>query len=95
MFDDRGARMVGRAFTPVKSALDIFVKDLGLVTAAAAAQRFPATLATTANQMFLMGAALGHGGDDDSGLLRVYEQWTSRSRPGPDGPTARRTHPPT
>lgn len=74
MFDDRGARMVGRAFTPVKSALDIFVKDLGLVTAAAAAQRFPATLATTANQMFLMGAALGHGGDDDSGLLRVYEQ---------------------
>lgn len=79
MFDDRGTRMVGREFTPVKSALDIFVKDLGLVTHAAAAARFPATLASTANQLFLMGSALGYGGDDDSGILRVFEQWTSRS----------------
>ena len=79
MFDDRGARMVRRDFTPVKSALDIFVKDLGLVTSAAAASRFPATLASTAKQLFLMGAALGYGGDDDSGLLRVFEQWTSHS----------------
>jgi 3-hydroxyisobutyrate dehydrogenase-like beta-hydroxyacid dehydrogenase len=81
MFDDRGARMVGRDFTPVKSALDIFVKDLGLVTSAAAAQRFPTTLASAANQVFLMGAALGYGGEDDSGILRVLEQWTSRSSP--------------
>jgi 3-hydroxyisobutyrate dehydrogenase len=95
MLDDRGARMVGRNFTPVKSALDIFVKDLGLVTSAAAAQRFPATLASAANQLFLMGSALGHGGEDDSGLLRVYEQWTSRSRPGPDGPHRATELPPT
>ncbi len=81
MLDDRGRRMVGREFSPVKSALDIFVKDLGLVTSAAAAQRFPATLASTANQLFLMGAALGYGGDDDSGILRVFEQWTA---PPPD-----------
>ncbi len=77
MLDDRGTRMIGRHFTPAKSALDIFVKDLGLVTTAAAAQRFPATLATAANHLFLMGAALGYGAEDDSGILRVFEQWTA------------------
>lgn len=78
MFDDRGARMVTHDFAPPKSALDIFVKDLGLVTTAATAQRFPATLATAANNLFLMGAALGYGQEDDSGILRVFEQWTAR-----------------
>lgn len=81
MLDDRGSRMLGREFGTVNSALDIFVKDLGLVTSAAAAQRFPATLASTANQLFLMGAALGYGGDDDSGILRVFEQWTAPPQP--------------
>ena len=75
MLDDRGPRMVTHDFAPPKSALDIFVKDLGLVTSAAAAQRFPATLATAANHLFLMGAALGYGQEDDSGILRVFEQW--------------------
>ncbi len=81
MLDDRGSRMLGREFGTVNSALDIFVKDLGLVTSAAAAQRFPATLASTANQLFLMGTALGYGGDDDSGILRVFEQWTAPPQP--------------
>ena len=35
MFDDRGARMVAGEFGDVRSALDIFVKDMGLVTGAA------------------------------------------------------------
>src|SRR6202000_2984097 len=35
MFDDRGARMVAGQFGDVRSALDIFVKDMGLVTGAA------------------------------------------------------------
>lgn len=78
MLDDRGARMVTHDFAPPKSALDIFVKDLGLVTTAATAQRFPATLATAANNLFLMGAALGYGQEDDSGILRVFEQWTAQ-----------------
>lgn len=78
MLDDRGSRMVERQFAPARSALDIFVKDLGLVTSAAAAQRFPATLATAANHLFLMGAALGYGQEDDSGILRVFEQWTAQ-----------------
>ena len=35
MLDDRGERMVDGAFDEAKSALDIFVKDMGLVTDAA------------------------------------------------------------
>ena len=81
MFDDRGRRMVAREFEEARSALDIFVKDLGLVTAAAAAERFPATLASAANALFLMGSALGFGKEDDSGIVRVFEQWATR-RPG-------------
>ncbi len=94
---DRGSRMIGREFGAVKSALDIFVKDLGLVTSSAAAQRFPATMAATANSLFLMGAALGYGGEDDSGILRVFEQWTARPAAETPGRTSCRgppTHPP-
>ena len=75
MFDDRGSRMVERAFEEPKSALNIFVKDLGLVLEAAGSQRFPTPLTTAANQLFLMGAAQGMGYEDDSGILRVYERW--------------------
>ena len=39
MLDDRGERMVDGAFDEAKSALDIFVKDMGLVTDAARAVR--------------------------------------------------------
>jgi 3-hydroxyisobutyrate dehydrogenase-like beta-hydroxyacid dehydrogenase len=62
--------------------LEIFVKDLGLVTDAAAEKRFPAPLASTANQLFLMGAAQGMAAEDDSGIVRIFEQWAS----GSDGP---------
>ena len=37
MFDDRGARMVTGDFAEVRSAMDIFVKDMGLVGGAAEA----------------------------------------------------------
>ena len=39
MLDDRGERMLDEAFEPPKSALDIFVKDMGLVSAAARDER--------------------------------------------------------
>ena len=48
MLEDRGARMVSRAFEDVHSALDIFVKDMGLVASAAQAARYSAPIATAA-----------------------------------------------
>jgi 3-hydroxyisobutyrate dehydrogenase len=70
MFDDRGARMV-RGTDEVKSALDIFVKDMGLVTDAARASSFPAPLASAAEQLYLAGHRAGLGRRDDSAVIEV------------------------
>lgn len=72
MFVDRGARMVSGAFDDVRSALDIFVKDMGLVTAEAAALGAPVPLAEAARQQFRAGADAGLGRRDDSSVIEVY-----------------------
>jgi 3-hydroxyisobutyrate dehydrogenase len=70
MLDDRGARMV-HGTDEVKSALDIFVKDMGLVTDAARANSFPAPLASAAEQLYLAGRRAGLGRRDDSSVIEV------------------------
>ena len=71
MLDDRGARMVEGAFDPVKSALDIFVKDMGLVTDAARGASYPAPLASAAEQLYTGGRRAGLGRQDDAALIKV------------------------
>ncbi|WP_028066430.1 NAD(P)-dependent oxidoreductase [Solirubrobacter soli] len=68
MLDDRGERMVAGAFDEAKSALDIFVKDMGLVTAAAGDK---APMAAAAEQLYLAGRQAGLGRKDDSSLIEV------------------------
>lgn len=75
MFNNRGPRMLSGEFTPPSSVLDIFVKDLGIVTDAADALGLPLLLAPLARQIFKMGAAAGLGYEDDAGLVRLYEEW--------------------
>jgi 3-hydroxyisobutyrate dehydrogenase/putative dehydrogenase len=70
MLDDRGARMV-HGTEEVKSALDIFVKDMGLVTDAARASNYPAPLASAAEQLYLAGRRAGLGRRDDSAVIEV------------------------
>jgi 3-hydroxyisobutyrate dehydrogenase len=70
MLDDRGARMV-HGTDEVKSALDIFVKDMGLVTDAARASSYPAPLASAAEQLYLAGHRAGLGRRDDSAVIEV------------------------
>ena len=79
MLDDRGARMLDGEFEPVRSALDIFVKDMGLVVAAAKARKLPTPLAAAAEQLYLAGAAEGLGRRDDASLVTLYERWAGRS----------------
>jgi 3-hydroxyisobutyrate dehydrogenase-like beta-hydroxyacid dehydrogenase len=74
MLEDRGERMLGREFVPAKSALDIFVKDMGLVREAAREQGFRTPLADAAHRLYEMGSSLGLGGEDDSGVVRVFER---------------------
>jgi len=71
MFEDRGARMAEGQFGEVRSALDIFVKDMGLVGAAADQAGAWVPLATAARQLYARGHDLGLGRLDDSALIEV------------------------
>ena len=55
------------------SAVNIFVKDLGIVLDGARALTFPLPMASAAHQLFLAAAAAGHGGRDDAFVIRVWE----------------------
>lgn len=70
MLNDRGERMV-QPSEEVKSALDIFVKDMGLVLDAGRATSFPSPLASAAEQLFLAGHRAGLGRRDDSSVIEV------------------------
>lgn len=71
MLANRGPRMV--AETPeVSSAVDIFVKDLGLVLDAGRAAKMGLPLAATAHQLFLAASGLGLGAADDSQVIATY-----------------------
>lgn len=71
MLKDRGPRMLQDA-PAVASAVDIFVKDLGIVLDAGRGARAALPLAAVAHQMFLAASGLGHGAEDDSQVVRAY-----------------------
>lgn len=73
MFQNRVPHMLAGDYTPL-SAVEIFVKDLGIVLETGKAQRFPLPLAAVAHQMFLMAAAAGYGRLDDAAVVKVFEQ---------------------
>ncbi len=69
MLADRGPRMVAGDWADPKSAVDIFVKDLGLVRAEA---RLPLPIADAAFERFAAASARGDGRLDDSAVLATY-----------------------
>lgn len=74
MFGDRGARMVDGAYDDVRSALTIFVKDMGLVAEAAEEVDQQVPLATAAQQLYRRGSELGWDRRDDSIVYRVLRE---------------------
>ncbi|TEA70480.1 NAD(P)-dependent oxidoreductase [Pollutimonas harenae] len=72
MLSNRGPRMVASAFDTSASAVDIFVKDLGIVMDVARELKFPASLAATALQSFLGASGAGLGLKDDSAVVQYY-----------------------
>lgn len=60
MFENRMRHVVDGDYTP-HSAVDIFVKDLGLVADTAKALHFPLPLASTALNMFTSASNAGYG----------------------------------
>ncbi|MFO0462055.1 MAG: NAD-binding protein, partial [Burkholderiales bacterium] len=71
MFENRMAHVLAGDYTPL-SAVDIFVKDLGLVLDTARATKFPLPLSATAHQMFMQASTAGHGREDDSAVIKIF-----------------------
>ena len=71
MFENRMAHVLAADYTPL-SAVDIFVKDLGLVLDTARATKFPLPLASTAHQMFMQASSAGFGREDDSAVIKIF-----------------------
>lgn len=72
MIGNRGPRMMTEG-TEATSAVDIFVKDLGIVLDAARQNRFPVPVSAAALQVFLGASGAGFGSLDDSQATRFYE----------------------
>ncbi|HJS86926.1 MAG TPA: NAD(P)-dependent oxidoreductase, partial [Acetobacteraceae bacterium] len=71
MLKDRGPRML-QADPEITSAVDIFVKDLGIVLEAGREAKAALPLAASAHQMFLATSGRGDGTADDSQVIRTY-----------------------
>jgi len=71
MLKNRGPRML-QAEPEVTSAVDIFVKDLGIVLETGRDVKAALPLAALAHQMFLAVSGQGGGNDDDSQVIRAY-----------------------
>ena len=72
MWQNRVPHILAGDDTPL-SAVNIFVKDLGIVLDQARALTFPLPMASAAHQLFLAAAAAGHGARDDAFVIRVWE----------------------
>ncbi len=72
MFQNRVPHILAGDYTPL-SAVNIFVKDLGIVLDSARKATFPLPLTATAHQMFLMAGAQGLGSEDDSAVVKVFQ----------------------
>jgi L-threonate 2-dehydrogenase len=82
MFENRMAHVLSGDYTPL-SAVDIFVKDLGLVLDTARASKFPLPLSATAHQMFMQASSSGHGREDDAAVIKIFPgiELPERSQP--------------
>jgi 3-hydroxyisobutyrate dehydrogenase len=70
MFENRVPHVLAGDYAP-RSAVSIFVKDLGIVQDMARSAQFPVPMAAAALQIFLMTSGSGMGGDDDASVARL------------------------
>ena len=71
MFENRMAHVLSGDYTAL-SAVDIFVKHLGLVLDTARASKFPLPLSAAAHQMFMMASTAGYAREDDSAVIKIF-----------------------
>lgn len=81
MFENRIPHVLEGDYKPL-SAIDIFVKDLGIANDIGRTRSFPLPMAATALQMFLMTSAAGMGKDDDASIARMIARIAGLDLPG-------------
>jgi L-threonate 2-dehydrogenase len=81
MFQNRVPHILSGDYTPL-SAVNIFVKDLGIVLDTAHALTFPLPVAAAAHQQFLAAAAAGNGAENDAAVVKVYQALSGIDLPG-------------
>ncbi|KAK1302075.1 hypothetical protein QJS10_CPB12g01567 [Acorus calamus] len=75
MFENRVPHMLDNDYTPY-SAIDIFVKDLGIVCHEGSNFKVPLHISAIAHQQFLSASAAGLGRQDDAAVVKMYEKLT-------------------
>ena len=81
MLENRAPHVVSGDYTP-HSAVDIWLKDLGIVLDAARASKFAAPLTAAALQQFVAASGMGFGRQDDAAVAKVYARNASLTLPG-------------
>ena len=80
MFENRVPHILDGDYAP-RSAVEIFTKDLGIVSDMGRREKFPLQIAATALQMFQMTAAAGMERDDDASVARMIAEITGLELP--------------
>lgn len=84
MFENRGEHIVSGDYTP-RSAVNIFVKDLGIVTAEANSVGALTPLAATALDLFVEASQAGLGLEDDAAVAKILAAKSGAILPGVKG----------
>ena len=83
MLENRAPHIVAGDYTP-HSAVNIWLKDLGIVLDIAKSAKFSAPVTAAALQQFVAAAGQGLGGEDDAAVAKVYARNTGLTLPGED-----------
>lgn len=81
MLENRAPHIVAGDYTPL-SSVNIWPKDLGIVLDIAKSAQFAAPITAAALQQFVAAAGMGHGGEDDAAVAKVYARNANLSLPG-------------
>jgi 3-hydroxyisobutyrate dehydrogenase-like beta-hydroxyacid dehydrogenase len=81
MFENRAPHIVDGDYTP-RSAVDIWLKDLGIVLDIAREAKFGAPLTAAALQQFAAASGSGLGQEDDAAVAKVYARNAGLKLPG-------------
>jgi len=81
MFENRAPHIADGDYTPL-SSVNIFVKDLGIVTDEASGNDVVTPLSETALALYRQASEAGLGGQDDSAVVKVLAQQSNVTLPG-------------